>query len=243
MTREEIDSFLVRCRTILPDAKYYRVSILCSKTGQHEGHVYTCWVGFDDAKRLIERRRPDIVNPDWCVKNWTVHGRPYLVANNAEEMAVFLALGGNALVEKKIGESIIPDVLSESVCAPDGKAGFRSLKTLPESVRNRVPSPKLRMEVMKRDGRKCRLCGRQPEAHLDLELHVHHVRPSGIGGLTETRNLITICSTCHRGLEPHFESGLFDYLTDVRADDDAGYEDIIRYRESLRAISNELIAK
>ncbi|WP_090804132.1 HNH endonuclease [Asanoa ishikariensis] len=56
------------------------------------------------------------------------------------------------------------------------------------------------MEVLTRDGFRCRACGRSPNDHVDLELHVHHIRPWGMGGLTHPLNLITLCNTCHRGL-------------------------------------------
>jgi HNH endonuclease len=43
-------------------------------------------------------------------------------------------------------------------------------------------------------------------------LHVHHIRPHGTGGLTEIDNLITLCHTCHIGLDPHLELGLYGML-------------------------------
>ena len=46
----------------------------------------------------------------------------------------------------------------------------------------------------------------------DIELHVHHVRPWEKGGLTENENLVTLCDTCHKGLQPHEELSLFQLL-------------------------------
>ena len=36
--------------------------------------------------------------------------------------------------------------------------------------------------------------------------------PWGQGGITEEENLVTLCGTCHDGLEPHYETQLFDLL-------------------------------
>jgi hypothetical protein len=52
----------------------------------------------------------------------------------------------------------------------------------------------------------------QPADHLDVELHVHHIRPWGQGGVTTARNLVTLCHTCHAGLEPHGDWSLFDVV-------------------------------
>ncbi|WP_375167086.1 MULTISPECIES: HNH endonuclease [unclassified Bradyrhizobium] len=69
------------------------------------------------------------------------------------------------------------------------------------------------MQVLTRDRRRCRICGRRPDDCEDVVLHVHHIRPWEKGGVTDLRNLITLCHTCHGGLEPHHDPSLFQYLT------------------------------
>ena len=56
--------------------------------------------------------------------------------------------------------------------------------------------------------------------------------PWGQGGITEEENLVTLCGTCHDGLEPHFETQLFDLLN-------IGFlEDALRYDQNyLRGMS------
>jgi HNH endonuclease len=61
------------------------------------------------------------------------------------------------------------------------------------------------MRVLKRDGYRCVVCGRRPADHLDLELHVHHLIPWRMHGPTAEENLVTLCGTCHKGLDPDFE--------------------------------------
>jgi hypothetical protein len=68
------------------------------------------------------------------------------------------------------------------------------------------------MRIFKRDNFRCRLCGRRADDHVDVELHVHHIRPWADGGVTYLDNLITLCHTCHKGLEPHGDLSLFDLL-------------------------------
>lgn len=54
----------------------------------------------------------------------------------------------------------------------------------------------LRFEVFKRDGFRCRYCGRGPEAVL---LEADHVVPEHDGGPTTIENLVTACADCNRG--------------------------------------------
>jgi hypothetical protein len=57
-------------------------------------------------------------------------------------------------------------------------------------------SKRLRFEIFKRDHFTCSYCGRTPPAVI---LHVDHIDPRALGGLTEPSNLITACSDCNLG--------------------------------------------
>ena len=50
----------------------------------------------------------------------------------------------------------------------------------------------VREEVLVRDGRKCRVCGKGGR------VEVHHLRPHQPGRPHELQNLLTLCATCHR---------------------------------------------
>lgn len=54
----------------------------------------------------------------------------------------------------------------------------------------------LRAKVLARDGYRCKMCGASAE---DTALHVDHVIPVARGGITEERNLQTLCRTCNLG--------------------------------------------
>lgn len=67
-------------------------------------------------------------------------------------------------------------------------------------------SPKwiaLARQIRKRDNFTCQRCGKNGPND-GGELHVHHIKPRGIGGSNDPSNLITLCSDCH-SVQPHHE--------------------------------------
>ncbi len=65
------------------------------------------------------------------------------------------------------------------------RQGGRNTTTIP---------PRIRREVLARDGRRCRAPGCERTRFLE----VHHVVPRANGGINNPENLITLCSSCHR---------------------------------------------
>lgn len=57
-------------------------------------------------------------------------------------------------------------------------------------------SKRLRYEVLRRDGFKCRYCGAEPG---ERALQVDHVIPESLGGKNEPSNLATACGPCNGG--------------------------------------------
>lgn len=55
---------------------------------------------------------------------------------------------------------------------------------------------RLRFEILKRDGFRCRYCGATPVTSL---LHVDHVVPVAEGGTNDPANLVAACSGCNLG--------------------------------------------
>lgn len=62
--------------------------------------------------------------------------------------------------------------------------------------RRRSLPPKLRYEILHRDGYTCRYCGRKPP---EVELEVDHIEPVSQGGTDDPGNLMTSCRDCNRG--------------------------------------------
>ena len=108
---------------------------------------------------------------------------------------------------------MFPKLLEPRAVVSVGPFGFMGRGMFDETAFRRAPTPKIRMQVLKRDDRRCRICGRRPDDNSDLELHIHHIRPWEKGGITDPSNLITLCHTCHKGLMPHADHQLFDYLS------------------------------
>ncbi|MGY4884996.1 MAG: HNH endonuclease [Nanobdellota archaeon] len=62
--------------------------------------------------------------------------------------------------------------------------------------KTKIP-PRLRTEVLARDGHKCLWCNRGPAD--GITLHIDHVHPECFGGSTTIDNLGTLCSECNLG--------------------------------------------
>lgn len=82
---------------------------------------------------------------------------------------------------------------------PDRGSGATNKKGKNSDVTPRYPGLRLRMEVLKRDRYKCRLCGRSPAEFAHLWLEIDHIKPWSCGGKTEIGNLQTLCNECNRG--------------------------------------------
>ncbi|WP_225896378.1 HNH endonuclease [Amazonocrinis nigriterrae] len=196
-----------------PESPYYAITILADSDGNLKRSCYSHWVGWADLDQRIELRAASLIRADIMASLWLQIGQGYIVVNSLEDMSIFLLCGGNGLVEKSVAESAIPEMIEPSPVVQSSDGGFVHVESIPKSAFNRAPTPKLRMQVIQRDGSRCRICGRRPADYVDVELHVHHIRPWGMGGLTQDENLITLCHTCHKGLDPHYNPSLFALIS------------------------------
>lgn len=92
-------------------------------------------------------------------------------------------------------------------------------------------SKRVRFEVLKRDGFRCRYCGATPD---QAELRVDHVIPAALGGSDDPSNLATACEPCNTGKT---SSNLDDPIVDDIA---AGAE---RLADALRIVIADRIAE
>ncbi len=230
---------LTRLRTPEPGVEYYQFTFTGTPEDRLRVSVYSHWAGWADEEQRQELREASLVNPDPLIAFWTEVGESYLVVNDLGSLALYLRAGGHALIKKEIAEECLPEHLAPHPSAMTGPLGFTASRSLPDGALKRAPSPKHRMRILDRDGRRCRICGRSADDHVDVELHVHHIRPWGRGGTTADENLITLCQTCHKGLDPHEDWSLFE-LADPgswppeRATSLEEYNDgVRRYRERV----------
>jgi hypothetical protein len=194
---------------------YYAITLGVDEDGRPWHSTHTYWVRYTEDIPLREIRAARIVDAELIVHAWRASGQSAMVVNASDEMLLWFAFGGNAVVERDLAESVLANWLKPFVCVIRGEAEYSALGLVPKGALARAPTPKRRMHVLQRDKYRCRVCGRSPNDHVDLELHVHHIRPWARGGLTEDDNLITLCHTCHNGLDPHYESSLFRVLSKV----------------------------
>lgn len=207
----KLDARLAALTKAREDSLYYAVTLTADAQGRVIFGTQTEWVGWSKEDCREELRRARLVYPAF-IELWIKIGQPYIVVHTVDEASLFLLAGGNALIEQDLARGLFPRLLRAEPTAYDGEIGFISTDLLDPTALRRAPTPKLRMKILVRDGRRCRICGRNPNDHLDLELHVHHIRPWERGGVTDPKNLITLCHTCHAGLDPHHDPSLFYYL-------------------------------
>jgi hypothetical protein len=90
---------------------------------------------------------------------------------------------------------ILFDMLMNEMSLP---YNFRDiLKLAKDYKKNKTTIPaKLRLKILKRDNYTCQMCGaKAPE----VQIHVDHAIPLSRGGLTEEKNLRTLCKDCNLG--------------------------------------------
>ncbi len=81
-------------------------------------------------------------------------------------------------------------------------ASLDSEETRRKRARSKM-TDKLRYSILKRDGFRCKICGRTAED--GVKLHVDHIMPVSKGGETISSNLRTLCETCNWGKSDEIE--------------------------------------
>ncbi len=87
---------------------------------------------------------------------------------------------------------------------------------------------RLRYEILRRDGYRCRYCGNTADD--GAKLHVDHVIPAALGGTDDPGNLVAACADCNRGKAS--TSADDPIVADVQ-------EDALRWAEAIKAAANE----
>jgi len=215
---------------IIPEKEYYALTFTASKDGGIYLEGQTMWVGYADEDKKIELREFSTVIPNCMADYWIKFEMPFCVVNDIDDFIKWYVSGGHALVIKDVATDMLPFSLKPSPAVKLGSRGFNCVRILPDSIFKKVPTSKKRMDILKRDNFKCRVCGRRPDDNVDIQLHVHHIRPYSEGGFTHEDNLITLCHTCHSGLDPHYEWSLYSLLDDATSN--------IKSRERQKYLQN-----
>lgn len=249
--RTGLEHVLLKMKGFDPGSEYYALTLGANRRGELSWSRQTHWVGWSERNPRWEIRVASLVNPGRMTDMWTAIGQDWVSVHDDISLSIYLRLGGNVLLEKALAEARLSWVIAPMECVHDGAIevggfGFVTTGHLPDSaIQRRAPDRKLRMKVLKRDGYRCVVCGRRPTDHSDLELHVHHVIPWRMHGPTAEENLVTLCGTCHKGLDPDFEPSLRELAklpgSAVILDlDSSEYkEEVARYRELVARITSD----
>ena len=228
---------------IRKDSVYFAITFGADSDGKMWSGAQTYWVGFSDEEHRIEIRQIRPIDPDWAVQRWKFLHQPFHVVNTNLDFVRWMFSGGHALISKEQTEKHLPDELEPRKCVCEGASGFTDLSQLPKTAFQKAPTPKLRMTVLKRDKFRCMICGQRPADDVNIQLHTHHIRPHAKRGITTEKNLISLCHTCHAGLEPHYEFSLFS-LIDKRSENcqpsKEYLESVRNYRNAMQTILKSL---
>ena len=121
--------------------------------------------------------------------------------------------GGRAAVSADLAKRLIPLHIQPHPVARTASESFTTIHDV-KAATTRAPSRKHRMRILERDEYRCKICGQRPADDVNVELHVHHIRPWADQRPTIDENLLTICKTCHDGLDPHFNRKLSELIVE-----------------------------
>ena len=197
----------------LENSNYYQISLFADENGNYECTAYTHWYGFEDDNHKIQRRKPSLMNVDNSIAFFNRKKEPLLMINNDRDFFLFVnILGGNCLMVKELYNKYLKELLEPMRSVETYDKGLVPLSRIGQESFHRAPNPKPRMHILKRDNYRCKICGASPKNNEHVELQIHHIMPFSKGGLTDDNNLITLCHTCHKGLEPHLDYSLYSLI-------------------------------
>ena len=223
---------------------YYAFDLSADEKGCLSYECQSGWAGWADDECRVELRSPSEIIARIMIHYYREFGLPFHVVHDHPTYIRWLIYGGHALITQTMAQQFIPAYLEPIPTVRTGALGFTSRTSLPDGIFRPAPTPRLRMAMLKRDEYRCRICGRRAERYVDIELHVHHIRPHAVGGPTHPDNLITLCHTCHNGLDPHYEWSLY-VLREDRPDDLKSHRQknylagVRRYREAVQKLLAE----
>jgi hypothetical protein len=192
--RERLLSALARMGVWSNADQYYALTLTASRANRPLWSAYSHFAGQSERFPGWERREASIVDAAKMTALWDDLGQSWLVVNDSVDLALWIRLGGNALVEMTLAQERLSRMVTPHEVAPDGPMGFLRAESLTRQQLKHKTSRAVRKRVFERDGHTCRRCGRTSE---EVRLTRHHVLPNSVGGLTQENNLVSLCADCH----------------------------------------------
>lgn len=207
--RQQLEELAHALRTFDPAGHYFAATLL-AEDDRWSLRFQTAFAGWPEGAEpgpsAPELRQPCPVDPTKMVSLWGSVGQSWLAVDQAAELAAYFRLGGNALIAQGVARTHLPQFIAPQVLIKPALVALAAYET---SMNSHRPSQKLRLRVLKRDGYRCQLCGERPSLNEHIVLVIHHINPFGASGVTAEENLVTICHTCHSGLDPHEDLDLY----------------------------------
>ncbi len=189
------------------EAEYYIVELTATEDYKISIATDTMFIGWTENEPPgsihKELRTACPVFAEKALIAWKKLDRIGVVVNTRRDVQVFSIFGGSAVVKKSMAEKHFHSIFDKVEFVHIGLGRSVPVKNIDSSYLRPAPTQKLRMNVLKRDKFRCRLCGRSVEDNTDIVLNLHHVISKKFAGLTKDDNLITLCHTCHGGLDTY----------------------------------------
>lgn len=161
----------------------------------------TRFVGFADDDMRIEIRKPSPTTYKRLARSFEGSDIDLKVVKDVSALLHFWESGGSAAIDVKIVERYMSDYLRPEPCASTGFGPFDIIEQDElKGATQRAPFKKKRMKILERDNYRCRICGQSPSNDVNIELHVHHIRPWANRGVTIDRNLVPCAKLAMEGL-------------------------------------------
>lgn len=195
-------------RSVDPTKTYFAFTIL-DRDGRRHTSVQSRFVGWPPGRShgAVEVREAAPILTDVMTRIWYEQGETWIAVSTAEHLYIYLHVGGHAIVETSLAERYFPQLVKPHVVLRSGPFGFETFDPAAREVRIHRHRPSQRRRVLERDNSECQKCGARQEDGAELVLH--HIRMFSRGGPTTAENLITLCTKCHDGLNPHEDETLF----------------------------------
>ncbi|NHA70081.1 hypothetical protein [Phycicoccus flavus] len=146
--RDGLDAVVARMWVVDDALAYFAFTLTADPLGNPVFSYQSQWVG-RGSKRMRELRAASLVRPHSMRHLWAELGQPSVVVTDTETLAVYLCVGGNALIAEDIAKKFLSDLLEPQECVPSPLGtGPRLLSHVPQSALNHAPTQKLRTDVL-----------------------------------------------------------------------------------------------
>lgn len=164
----------------------YRLHLMCGGYAYYS--TYSQFDGFGDHHR--DRRKPSLCRAQVMQDSLESFGQGYTTIADITDFDRWLFVRGWALVSQTVARELMCHFLNTRTCLKDSCGSFTDVKICsPHSTGRR---PRVRDQVLQRDGGRCLLCGSIENPTL------HHVTAYARGGETSSRNLVVLCAPCNQ---------------------------------------------